>query len=555
MAQIPALSRQAEQRAFAGAARQQAVQQEAQREEAQRATRAWSKYQADIFAFVQNDTRNAVIEAVAGSGKSTTIVHAMSLIPADKSAVFLAFNKAIAEELKAKGVNAKTFHSLTYSPVTRHKDVRSVETNKLRILVDENFTGNDARMYGQFCQKLVGLGRQVGIGCLVPDVEASWMDIVVYHDLELDNEGANLGRAIELAQELLELSNAAPMVDFDDMLYLPVKDGLSLPKFDFVFVDEAQDTNAIQRALLRKILKPTSRLIAVGDPAQAIYGFRGADSNSLGLIVEEFDCVRLPLTVSYRCGHEIIKYAQQWVKHIEAAPNAAAGTVRDLGKRWDPATQFRPDHLVVCRTTRPLISLAYTLMRAKVPCFIMGKEIGAGMKALINKMKASNLQELETRLGKWLERETEKALAKKDDAKVEALQDKADAIYFLIDSLPETQRHVNGLLTLVDSLFADGVGKVRLCTIHKSKGLEADVVHWLNRSACPSKWAKQEWQKVQEGNLCYVAATRAKSTLYLIEEGATGNAHPDQDAQRLRDQDARMVEEILDLGRDLPRNS
>lgn len=483
-----------------------------------RAARTWSKYQQDIFAFVAKGEGNAIIKAVAGSGKSTTIVEAMKLVPAHLSTVFLAFNKAIAEELKAKGVNAKTFHSLTYSPVTRHKNVRNVETNKLRMLVDEHFSGADARIYGAFVQRLVSLGRGTGVGCLVANSDQAWLELITYHDLELESEEGNLGRAMELAADLLELSNAAPMVDFDDMLYLPVKDGLALPKFDVVFVDEAQDTNAIQRALLRKILKPSSRLIAVGDPAQAIYGFRGADSNSMNLIAEEFDCTELPLTVSYRCGQSIVEYAQQWVKHIEAAPNAPAGIVVEHGTKWQPKTQFSSDDLVVCRTTRPLITLAYRLMRDRVPCYIMGREIGQGLKSLVNKMKASNLSELETRLDKWREREVEKALAKGNDAKVEAIEDKAEALYFLIETLVETQRHVNGLLALIDSLFAEGIGKVRLCTGHKSKGLEANVVHWLNRSQCPSKWARQEWQKEQERNICYVIATRAKMALHIIEE-------------------------------------
>jgi len=484
--------------------------------------RVWSQYQKDVFAFVADQTAgNAIIEAVAGSGKSTTIVQAMDIIPGELSSVFLAFNKAIAEELKGKGVNAKTFHSLTYSVVTRFKGVRQVDTDKLRKLVAEHFNGSDARIYGAFVQRLVGLGRGVGVDALVPNVESTWLDIITYHDIELENEEGNLGRAIELAQQLLDLSNASDMVDFDDMLYMPVKFGLTLPKFDYVFVDEAQDTNAIQRALLRKILKPNSRLIAVGDPAQAIYGFRGADSNSMSLIAKEFNCCTLPLTVTYRCGTEIVKYAQQWVKHIEAAPNAKAGEVQDLGSEWKAESQFNADDLVVCRTTRPLVALAYTLMRAKVPCYIMGREIGQGMKSLINKMKASSLRELETRLEAWRQREVEKAIAKQDEAKVEAIYDKADAVLFLMDTLAETQRHVPGLLALVDSLFADGVGKVRLCTIHKSKGLEAGTVHWLNRSACPSKWARQPWQKEQERNLCYVAATRAKNVLYLLEENSS----------------------------------
>jgi len=483
-----------------------------------RVARNWSSYQQAIFDFVRTATGNAVIKAVAGSGKSTTIVEAMNLVPSHLGTVFLAFNKSIADELKGRGVNAKTFHSLCYSVVTRYKNVRAADPDKLFKLVKEHFSGADDRIYGGFVKRLVGLGRGVGIDALVPNVEASWLELIAHHDLELDNEEGNLGRAIELAQELLELSNNSDMIDFDDMLYMPVKFGLSLPKFDFVFVDEAQDTNAIQRALLRKILKPNSRLIAVGDPKQAIYGFRGADSESMNMIAEEFGCIELPLTVSYRCGTDIVKYAQKWVPYIEAAPNAPTGEVRDLELDWKPATQFTAEDLVVCRTTRPLITLAYTLMRAKVPCYIMGREIGQGMKALINKMKASSINDLEVRLEKWRERETEKARAKGDEAKTEAIDDKFEAITFLADSLVETQRHIPGLLALVDSLFADGVGKVRLATIHKSKGLEADVVHWLQPKTDFSRWIKKDWQKEQEKHLCYVAVTRAKSKLYVLSE-------------------------------------
>lgn len=479
--------------------------------------RRWSKYQTNIFNFIEHETGNAVVEAVAGSGKSTTIVEGMNRIPSSATAIFLAFNKSIADELKARGVNAKTFHSLTYSPVTRFKNVRNVEMNKLRTLVRQNLSGESAAIYGSFMERLVGLARQAGIGCLVPDTENEWFDIVEHHDLELESDKADIHKAIELSRQLLQWSNESPMIDFDDMLYLAVKEGLSLPKFDFVFVDEAQDTNAIQRALLRKILKPTSRIIAVGDPAQAIYGFRGADSNSLNLIAEEFNCKRLPLTVSYRCPTSVVRYAQQWVSHIEAADGAPEGEVLDLSAKWNPQS-FEANDLVVCRTTKALVALGYRLLKARVPARIMGCEIGAGLKSLINKMNAKGIDALADKLETWKSRECEKALAKQQDDKVQSIEDKADAVLCLIDGLEETNRTVPALLQLIDQLFSEGTNVVTLATIHKAKGLEAQRVFWLNRSQCPAKWARQEWQREQEINLCYVAATRAQRMLILIEE-------------------------------------
>lgn len=479
----------------------------------QEPARVWSNHQQRVFDFVEHGVGNAIVEAVAGSGKTTTIVEALNRV--NGSSIFLAFNKSIADELKARGVNARTFHSLTYGPVMQARKQHTVEANKLRKLCDQYMTGEDREMYGAFAQRLVGLARQQGVGFLVPDVEQTWIDLCDHHNIEMDSEFADFGRGIELASKLLDASNASPMVDFDDMLYFAVRDGLVLPKFDFVFVDEAQDTNAIQRALLRKIMHEGTRLIAVGDPAQAIYGFRGADSNSLGLIAQEFNATRLPLSISYRCPQSVVNFARSWVSHIEPAPTAPEGEVERLTK-WDSSV-FAANDLVVCRTTAPIITLAYSLLKARVPVRVMGREIGQGLKNLINKQNARTIDTLLEKLEAYRAREVEKATAKMEDAKAEAINDKVDAIVCLIDGLGEDDRTINALMQVIDTLFSEGVNKTVLSTIHKAKGLEADRVFWLNSSQCPAKWAKQDWQKQQEQNLCYVAVTRAKKSLFLIE--------------------------------------
>lgn len=513
-------------------------------DQARDTTRVWSPYQADIFNFIEFGTGNAIVEAVAGSGKSTTLVEGMKRVRG--SSLFLAFNKSIADELKNRGVNARTFHSLTYSVVTRHKNQRAVETNKLRLLCDQNLSGLNSKKYGSFIQRLVGLARQVGMGILVQDTEETWMNICVHHDLEPDTDNSDIGEGIELARTIFDLSNKSPLVDFDDLLYIAVRDGLSLQKFDFVFVDEAQDTNAIQRALLRKVMHKDSRIIAVGDPAQAIYGFRGADSDSLDLIASEFNCVKLPLTISYRCPTEVINYAKKWVSHIEAAPNAKQGSVQSVSK-WNGSI-FKANDLVVCRNTKPIIVLAYKLLREGVPMRIMGKEIGQGLKSLINKMKTSDFERLEDKLNDYCVREVEKYVAKSDDAKAEAIHDKISAILCLMRSLPEGERTIQHLMWTIDSLFAEGVEQVLLSTIHKAKGLEANNVFWLNSSLCPAPWVKKSWQQQQELNLCYVATTRAKDNLLLIE---IDDYREDTEDSVLREQmvdiEAEKYEDVVDI--------
>jgi superfamily I DNA/RNA helicase len=132
-------------------------------------------------------------------------------------------------------------------------------------------------------------------------------------------------------------------------------------------------------------------------------------------------------------------------------------------------------------------------------------------------MKATTLDQLEEKLEAWAAKESQKLLAKMEEGQAEAVRDKAEAILCIVRGMPEDSG-IHHVITTINSLFDEGVGKTVLSTIHKAKGLEAEHVYWLNSSQCPAKWARQEWQQEQERNLCYVAITRAKSRLTLIEE-------------------------------------
>ena len=177
---------------------------------------------------------------------------------------------------------------------------------------------------------------------------------------------------------------------------------------------------------------------------------------------------------------------------------------------------FEETDLVVCRTNAPLVSLAYSLIANGVPCHIMGKELGQGLVSLIDKLQPKGIESLRDKLSDWATREILRAEAKGNEAQVAAIEDKVECVNVLINSLPANERTVPELKRMIERLFNATTG-VTLASIHKSKGLEADHVYWLNRSQCPSKWAKQAWQQEQEANLCYVAATRAKTELTLIE--------------------------------------
>lgn len=489
-----------------------------------------SPYQLGVFQFIQQEDGSAVVIAVAGSGKTTTILHALPLIPPDQSVRLFAFNKGIADELKAKiapmglrNISASTFHSVGYGAVCRYLGLKNIstESNKLRTICRSKLSWNDRSKYEGFICKLVGLAKGQGIGALEKDTIRNWQDLIDHHDLSLDNKDADEGTAIDLARDLLIWSRESAekdfLIDFDDQLYLPIFWGLGLPTYDWVIVDEAQDTNPVRREFLRLSLNPGGRLLAVGDPKQAIYGFTGASHDAIELIKSGWEAKELPLSVCYRCPTTVVEKAKTLVDYIEPAPGAPEGRVRTevlstvLG-------EFGPEDAILCRNTAPLIDLAYHCIGKGIGCEILGRDIGKGLQGLIDKMNATTMDELEARLMEYQRRETAKFRSRDQESRVAALNDRVSCITTVIDHLAETDRTLQGLQNALGTIFGDGGGhRLTLATVHKAKGREWPRVGILQPELMPSSWAKQDWQQEQERNLMYVAWTRATEELIFLQ--------------------------------------
>jgi superfamily I DNA/RNA helicase len=292
---------------------------------------------------------------------------------------------------------------------------------------------------------------------------------------------------------------------------MPVALDLAAWGYDWVIIDEAQDVSHVQRTLLRKFLKTGGRLIAVGDSHQAIYGFRGADSNSLNNIGRVFKAEELPLSISYRCPRKIVEIAKQFVPHIECSDTAEDGEVLNPTS-WD-IESFSDDDLVVCRNTAPLIELAYKCIGEGRRVHVMGREIGKGLINVIKKAggkRISTIEELRPKLDAWHQKQVKKA--EKNEAKIAAIQDKVDCINVLAAGLDT----IKELTDNITDMFSDSAQGTTLATVHKAKGLEAPRVFILNPDLMPSRWATQPWQQEQERNLQYVAVTRALETLVYL---------------------------------------
>ena len=506
-----------------------------------------SSYQRAIFAWAERGTGSAVVEAVAGSGKTTTLVQVAQRIPATRRCVFLAFNVHAAEALRKRlpgHSEALTFHALGNRVLNAFRPAGSpplrIVKNKTAKILDGLLSPEQVSLYGSGVARLVALAKSVGIvpteaahlapRGLVEDTDAAWADIVEHHDLYFGNAWSDQQKAIQrgvgitFARQALarSIEIADDVIDFDDMLYLAAVQGRACPTFEFVCVDEAQDTNAVQRALLRRICPPErseSRLLAVGDAAQAIYGWRGADHLALERIAEAWRCVRLPLSISYRCPRAVVRIAQQFVPAIEAAPDAEEGIVAHW-ERWSPRS-LRPTDVILCRNNAPLVRLAHRLFSAGLGCRIIGRDFSKGIRSLIQRMRCGSVDDLLRKLREFKAREMAKAHARGDADQAGTIEDKVECIERLAEPLAGPERTMQMLLMVLDAMFREhneGVGLLTLSTVHKAKGLEFDRVLILDRAErMPSKWAKQPWQIQQETNLIYVAATRAKRELVDIE--------------------------------------
>jgi superfamily I DNA/RNA helicase len=178
---------------------------------------------------------------------------------------------------------------------------------------------------------------------------------------------------------------------------------------------------------------------------------------------------------------------------------------------------FSPQAAILCRNTAPLVSFAFSLIRRNVGCRVLGREIGQGLIQIIKKLEAKDLNDLSNRLALYQSREVARFERRGEEASADAVRDRC----LCIDLFISVSDSITNLIQRITLLFDDSTkGILTLATIHKSKGLEWPMVFLLDWDLCPSKFAKLEWQKVQERNLQYVAVTRAKLDLRFIKSNS-----------------------------------
>lgn len=482
--------------------------------------------EAFITAVLFTD-KNLALKAVAGSGKTYTMVRSVNEYPGSGSGILAcAFNKRIAVELDAKmpdGAECRTVNSLGHGACIKliGKSLK-LEDKKCWHIADEMDIGGN--LWPDW-KRAFSLVRSQGLGPTSAPGRLGDLSIKAVFDLIEDNDldygQLSMERAVQYLIAGIERSIELcwkGIIDFDDQLYFSVLFQAPFKRYAIVMIDEAQDLSPVQHQMLKRMRKVDGgRIIAVGDPHQAIYAFRGADSESMPKLVEEFDMEELPLTVSFRCPKAIVQEAQQFVSHIEAADSAPDGLVTHRDS-WDPSI-FEQGDVILCRNNAPLVMTCWQLLKAGVGASVVGRDIAAGLKALLKKHNRGSLHKTLNAVEDWRVVQVKKLLAKDKEAQADNLRDKVFALTFICERVLEenAEARTQAGLTTIDAMFRGGKPKVLLSTIHKAKGLEWPRVYFLDRHLIPSRFAKSEQEQQQEKNLAYVGVTRAQEELVYID--------------------------------------
>lgn len=480
-----------------------------------------SPEQSAIWDAMLTSNKHMVVEAVAGSGKTFTIVHGAMLMQQQKAVkqLFIAFNNHIVKELEQKlpqGIMVKTMHSFGYAQVRRWNPRVQLDENKLDGIIDEFVPEDDNSDYIKSAiRRIVELCKY---NLLDGTNERELDDLVDTHGIDLNDHRSQVYTIVP--QVIKQSKMRKNVIDFNDMLWFVYAHNISVETFDVVIADELQDFNKLQQYVAMLTLGKNGRFIGVGDRFQSIYGFAGADIHSIPNMITRLgntdrNVELLPLTVSRRCPVAVIDMAQKIVPHIRAMDDAEIGIIEEMALNKAIET-IKPGDMGICRRTAPLINVAYGLMRSGVPVFVKGRDFGKGMLALIKKLKAQTIPQLIEKAEKYREKELEKleARGKKADNARQNLNDRIDTLIALCEGKDDPTE----LRAEITRLFSDvnAGNAVQLSTIHRVKGSESDRVFIFDYSRIELPMRLEE-QMQQEKDIHYVGLTRAKKHLVLVD--------------------------------------
>lgn len=569
-----------------------------------------STYQQDILDFFLNNPQsNMLVNALAGSGKSTTAC--MLSEHSKTSDLYIAFNASVVEEFKKKIKNPKTkvmtMHSLAYSIMLynveqeskdsgekpkgfgsqRSKRTVSLDNFKPHKILDEEITKRYGR-YIEFAKRVFLKDNYVNLYNLCrltltdmssnKDVSRLIDDHVLF--LYYGDEGYSAPDISEITSTLKILDTKSRqqfetqgVIDFTDMLWITFNklkyDNWEVPYWALytnIYCDEVQDFSNIQLNFLKFIKRTKGRYVFIGDFHQAIYNFAGANAQAFNQIPKMFAPVEtFDLPICYRCAKShLSRVNREYGIPILPCDDAPLGFVKTIDKN-KISEYAKAGDMVISRKNKWIAEVVLDLARNGTPIFIEDKEMVVAIKRQILSSKCTSVGTLEKFLQKVISNYNKKLFeivsknvreGGHEEERLEAVAEtnsKIDNTSFLLEILEgylenhASSDSVSKFSNFIDKLLntTPSPNCVRLCSIHKAKGLEATNVFVLNEAKINYDFRNSKEQNIQEKNLSYIATTRAKEGLYLVKEPSktvtTRNTDcyllPDNDVLKKREQD------------------
>ena len=456
----------------------------------------FTQEQLDIFAVCKNlnDDQKVSIIAPAGSGKTSTLVELAKQLP-NKTILYLAYNQSIKKEAQGKfpsNVVVLTTHGLALR--SQNIKIEEISTSDLSVVDVQSMFSIEAleafnaiKIFNDFCNS---------------DFRKFNEDIV------------KKNVSVQAASQIYEKMKKRE-IPITHSFYLKEFQFFDKSKinFDLVFLDEAQDSNDV---VLNIFLQLNGSKVFIGDPNQAIYGFRGS-ANAFNKISADYSmkltsCFRCVPDVVYKANKVLEKYKQNPVKMVSKV------TPRDdiAFLSQEQIKNYSLKNAIITRTNSKIVEIL-SLGLDKDMCYILIKKPQDIFKETINFVRFFNNEK-----DKIAPEFSYLKDFKSPAALKQYLEDCGDNN--LLSTFNLAKRYGNRIFSIYRKASDDyknrnklGRNGTYLMTAHTSKGLEFDIVTLekdfplLSDLAYKKKISFNELQ--EEVNLYYVAITRAK---YLL---------------------------------------
>ena len=318
----------------------------------------------------------SLVIAGAGSGKTRVLTYKIAYLLQQGvkpwSIMALTFTNKAAREMKerigklvgqelAQHLYMGTFHSI-FSRILRAEAQHIGFTNNFTI-----YDESDSRSLIKTIVKEMGLDEKVykpaSVHSRISMAKNNLMSADNYaRDKELyqADQRAKMPRLGEIFITYVQRCQQSNAMDFDDLLTLTFKlfqehediRKKYADRFDFLLVDEYQDTNHAQMRIVMQLCKEKERVCAVGDDSQSIYSFRGANIDNILSFQSRFKEAKLfKLEQNYRSTQNIVEAANSLIKHNSNQIPKDVYSKNDKGERliYKPAYSDKEEALIVCR--------------------------------------------------------------------------------------------------------------------------------------------------------------------------------------------------------------